>query len=134
MNINAIFVVDLVKCADVERETILMNQQEKNKALADDIKELLIKHGVIDTRIYFNNICYHFDSSGGVQTLEDIKPSKYFEYANDKTVSMSFEGALNHAINYGEYPTLMNEFDAVFEKHDCYYELGYAWSLSVYFD
>jgi hypothetical protein len=108
-----------------------MNRNEK---LANDIRDFLSKNKIGDTRVYFNNKCYHWDSSGEVSVLEDILPSKYFEYANDETVSMSFEGRLNHAINYGTDKTLLKKFDKIFEKHNCYYELGYAWSLSVYFD
>lgn len=104
----------------------------ENEKLANDLKEFIEKYEIGDTRIYFNNKCYHFNSDGSCDTLEDIKPSTYFEYANDDTVSMSFEGRLHHAINYGTDNRLLDKFDKVFEKHGCYYELGYAWSLSVY--
>jgi hypothetical protein len=114
---------------------IVMNQQEKNKLLADDLKDFLLRHSFGDTRIYFNDMCYHFNSSCELSTMEDIKGSTYFEYANDETVSMSFEGQLNHLINgYIFNRKVMDEFEEIFNKHKCYYELGYAWSLSVYFD
>jgi outer membrane protein assembly factor BamB len=114
---------------------IIMNQNEKNELLANDLKKFLLKHDMIDTRIYFNGKCFDFNSSGEVTTLEDIKGSTYFEYANDETVSMSFEGRLNHVINgYISDKKVMNGFDKIFEKHNCYYELGYAWSLSVYYN
>jgi hypothetical protein len=103
-----------------------------NEKLANDLKKFIEKYEIGDTRIYFNNICYHFNSDGSCKVIENIKASDYFEYANDETVSMSFEGYLNHVINYGENNKLLNYFDKIFEKHGCYYELGYAWSLSVY--
>jgi hypothetical protein len=109
-------------------------EMERNEKLANELKDFMVKHKIGDSRIYFNNMCYDFDYDGNVNILEDIKGSKFFEYANDKTVSMSFEGTLNHILNYGQNRKLENEFNKIFEKHKCYYEFGYAWSLSVYFD
>lgn len=110
--------------------------QEKNKALADDLKKFLIDNDLqADTSIYFNDMCYRWDYKiNDYIIIEGIKGSTYFEYANDETVSMSFEGSLYHLMNYGTNRRLLDKFDKLFSKHKCYYELGYAWSLSVYFD
>lgn len=110
-----------------------MNQQAKNTSLAKDLKDFLTVNKIGDTRVYFNGICYHFDSRGNSKTIEDIKATTYFEYGNDETVSMSFEGELNHALNYGMDKKLVKEFNKIFDRHGCYYEFGYAWSLSVYY-
>lgn len=108
---------------------------QKNEALANDLKKFLFKNMVgEDVRIYFNNQAYDFKSPTIVELMENIKGTTYFEYANDETVSMSFEGNMYHILNYGESPSLLKKFDAIFEKHNCYYEFGYAWSLSVYYD
>jgi aryl-phospho-beta-D-glucosidase BglC (GH1 family) len=112
---------------------ITMDKQKRNEALANDLKKFIEKNQFIDTRIYFNNKCYDFKSDGSMEILEDIKGSSFFEYANDDTVSMSFEGTLNHILNgYHYMPKTQREFDKIFAKHNCYYEFGYAWSLSVY--
>lgn len=118
----------------------IVNENEiRNAKLAEDIKEFILDNGLgIDVRIYFNNACYDW-ANGEVYNkepylLKNIKGSTFFEYANDETVSMSFEGKLYDIINYGANYSLLEKFDEIFKKHKCYYELGYAWSLSVYFD
>lgn len=65
---------------------------------------------------------------------EDKNPLDYFEYANPDTLSMSFEGRLNHALNaYIEgWIEIEEAFIDIFNKHGYYYEMGYSWSLSAY--
>lgn len=66
--------------------------------------------------------------------FEDRNPLDYFEYANPDTLSMSFEGGLNHVLN-GYVPgwvKLEDEFNQLFKKYGLYYELGHAWNLSAY--
>lgn len=105
-----------------------MSLSEKNKALANDIRDFLKKHNIIqDTRIYFNNICY----DNGDNVIEDINPLDFFQYANPVTVSMSFEGGLYDVLNYGS-PKIEEAFLNVFKKHGMYYELGNAWNLAAY--
>jgi hypothetical protein len=111
-----------------------MSNLSKNQLLAFDIKDFLLENNInTDTRIYFNNMAYD-SNEDGYELLENIKGSAYNEYTNDETVSMTFEGELYYMINYGVFNLLLNEFNAIFEKHKCYYELGDAWNLSVYFD
>lgn len=65
---------------------------------------------------------------------ENKNPLDYFEYANTETLSMSFEGGLNHVLN-GYVPgwtKLEEEFSKLFAKYGLYYEMGYSWSLSAY--
>ena len=65
---------------------------------------------------------------------EDKNPKDYFEYANPETLSMSFEGPLNHVLNayvHG-WIKLEAEFTKLFEKYGYYYEFGHAWNLSAY--
>jgi hypothetical protein len=113
----------------------MTKREERNQQLADDIKKFLLENELSqDTRIYFNNKCYDFDSAGKTyETLEDIKPSDYFEYANDNTVSMSFEGPLYEVLNgyRNGWPELEDEFLEIFEKYDMYYEMGNAWNLAA---
>ena len=97
-----------------------------------------------DNIIYFNGKAWSahdiWTGEKGKQIAEDLyeyenkNPLDYFEYANPKTLSMSFEGPLNHVLN-GYVPNwseLESEFLALFEKHDLYYEMGYHWSLAAY--
>lgn len=108
--------------------------KEKNQKLVHDLQKFLEKNQIGDTSIYFNNKCIRVDGAGNISLLEDIKGSTYFEYANDETVSLSFEGRLNHALNYDTDRALVQKFEKIFAKHRCYYEFGYAWSLSVYYE
>lgn len=60
-------------------------------------------------------------------------PLDYFEYANPHTLSMSFEGALNHVLNAYTpgWVKLEEEFSQIFKRHGYYYEMGHAWNLSA---
>ena len=111
-----------------------MTQNEKNEKLANDIRDFLLKNDLAsDTRIYFNGMAYDsVESTNEYDLIHNITPSNYFEYANNETVSMSFEGALYRLINHeSSYSTLYKKFMKIFDKHNCYFEQGYAWSLSV---
>jgi len=106
----------------------------KNELLANALKELITSYRLIDTRVYFNGKAYHWNSFGEMSVLEDIQPSKYFEFANDETVSMTFEGDLYEIMNGYSNPHVLKEFNKVFHKFDCYYEFGHAWNLTVYYN
>lgn len=101
--------------------------------VAKTIERFLKKHDLdSDVRIYFSGKCWDYDSSGNKTVIEDIKASEYFDYANDDTISMSFEGGLHDVLNmgYGGYE-LFEEFNALdFDGH--FFELGNAWNLSFY--
>jgi hypothetical protein len=114
-------------------------KENRNLLLANEIRDFVINNNLAcDVRIYFNNTCY--DWYDGKQyfdepiLINDIKASDYFEYANNDTVSMTFEGALYDILNNGASYRLQSEFEDIFERNNCYYELGNAWNLSVYFD
>ena len=116
----------------------------KNKALALDIYKWCKKNHLWgDNIIYFNGKAWaSFDEwhgEQGKQIDEDLyeyknrNPLDYFEYANPKTLSMSFEGPLYEVLNaycYG-WVKLEDEFLKLFEKYGYYYELGNAWNLSA---
>lgn len=56
------------------------------------------------------------------------------EYHNPDTLTMTFEGPLYHAINYGMgrgYRT-EQELDAIFARYGLYLEMGHAWSLTCW--
>ena len=97
-----------------------------------------------DNTIYFDGKAWSkSDNWGGVKgkkiaedlyEYDDKDPSTYFEYANSKTLSMSFEGGLYSVLNCYVlgWSKLEAEFLKLFEKYDCYYEMGNSWNLSVY--
>ena len=108
-------------------------KKERNQKLADELKNFLVKNEIgIDTRIYFNEMCYDFDSNGKVALLKDIKASDYFDCANNNTISMSFEGPLYDILNYCSPYHLAKKFYNIFKKYDLFGEQGDSWNLVAY--
>lgn len=70
----------------------------------------------------------------GLYEYENKNPRDYFEYGNPDTLSMSFEGSLNHVLNayVRGWIRLEHEFSQLFHKYGLYYEMGHAWNLSAY--
>lgn len=103
----------------------------RNEKLAKDIQKFLTEHNLHeDTRIYYDGIAI----SNGEEILEDLIPSDFFEYAKDDSVCMSFEGPLNFLLNYSSNYSLMEEFNKVFRNHGAWFEQGFAWSLTTYWN
>lgn len=115
------------------------------EALAIDIYNWCIGNDLWgDNCIYFNGKAWASWSTWGCEKgkkiadnlyeYEDKNPLDYFEYANPKTLSMSFEGSLNHVLNgyITGWTKLEKEFCDLFNKHGYYYEMGHAWNLSAY--
>ena len=105
---------------------------KNKKAIAKRIVRWLKKHHMdSDVAIFFSNKCWRFDSSGIMTIDENVKGSEYFEYANDKTISMTFEGPLYEALNmhygYSHYDSF-NEINT----EGYYFEMGHAWNLAYY--
>lgn len=117
----------------------------RNKLLAIDIYEWCKKHDLWgDNIIYFDGKAWSNSSKWGnvegkkiaddLYEYDDKNPKDYFEYVNPKTISMSFEGSLNHVLNgytYG-WAKLEEQFSNLFKKYGLYYELGNSWNLSAY--
>jgi hypothetical protein len=104
----------------------------KKTKVAQTIEKFLVKHDLdCDVRIYFNNKCWDYNSDGKKTIIEDIKGSDYCEYANDKTITMTFDGPLYYALNMYNGYELYEKFNSLdFDNH--YFELGHAWSCSFY--
>ena len=119
--------------------------QNKNESLARDIYNWCIKNGLwMDVCIYFNGKAWSssrkWSCVDGKKIDEDLyeyhdkNPLSYFEYGNPETVSISFEGGLNHILN--GYSTgcydLAKEFRELFRKYDYYFEMGNSWNGAAY--
>lgn len=109
--------------------------------LAFKIRDLLLKHQMwIDTTIYYNgkaistndrNGNFGYNEPDKLFVLENMDPRDYFEYVG-YILSMSFEGPLYDAINYGDDSNAVKELTALFDEYGLYYELGNAWNLSLF--
>lgn len=95
-------------------------------------------HPLSDGRIYFNGKAWDYNSQGRKSVIEDIRASEYFQYADDALVNMTFEGRLYEILNYHWSEEwlgrLYEEFDALIDGFNCWYELGNAWNLTIYED
>lgn len=119
----------------------------KYKLLAIDIYEWCKKHDLWgDNTIYFDGKAWSSSKTwrgeNGKKIAEDLyeyegrNPRDYWEYANPKTLSMSFEGSLNYMLNgytrgYAKY---YEQFNKLFDKYHCYWEFGNSWNFTVYED
>jgi hypothetical protein len=79
---------------------------------------------------------YKYDNTWDCVFREDnMDPKDYVEYTSD-FLTMTFEGPFYDVVNYNysaKYSDrLLGEFDDILKKYKKYYELGYAWSLSLH--
>ena len=111
---------------------------DKIEKLAYEIKGLLDKYSYSgDTAIYFNNkrLATFTDEDYGKWVLQEgYKGSDYTEYANDNTITMTFEGmgSIHDVINYRENEKFLDKLNKLFENYGYYYELGNSWNLALY--
>ena len=117
----------------------------KNESLAIDIYKWCKENSLWgDNCIYFDGKAWaswpDWKGENGKKIDENLyeyenkNPKDYFEYANPKTLSMSFEGPLYRMLNAYilGWVALEDEFSKLFKKYGYYYELGHAWNLSAY--
>jgi len=124
-----------IKKDDLRVEIVNALEGNRNLKVATAIKNFCIKNGLTsDMRIYFNGICWDFDSDGKYEVLEDIKGSDYFEYADDESVSVSTEGELHSVINGDFGWDMKDRLDRLLEKFNAYYEQGNNWNFTVVFN
>lgn len=117
----------------------------KYKLLAIDIYEWCKKHDLWgDNTIYFDGKAWSNSSewygekgkkiADDLYEYEDRNPRHYFQYANSDTLSMSFEGSLNHVLNgyTSGYVKYYKQFNKLFDKYHVYWEFGNSWNFTVY--
>lgn len=113
---------------------------KRKEELVIDIIEYLQQHDMFfDINIYANNKRFSTDKHKNDESRTS-KHGEYYvsectkipvEYNNPNTVTMTFEGPLYDALNYGSGKT-EDELQKIFNKYGLYFELGYAWSLAAY--
>lgn len=117
-------------------------QKNRNMCLMEDIIKYCCEHDLfIDVTLYVNG---HQYSSEKQPTAKIIKTGNHeyydygekdvttaVEYNNPDTLTMTFEGPLYDAYNYGD-GTTEAAFNKIAAKYGLYPEQGYAWSLAMY--
>lgn len=120
----------------------------KAERCARDIIDWCIKReDWIDICIYVNGKRYSCYSPDGkydysntwdaVYCEDNVNPKDYIEYGGD-FLTMSFDGGsmlyeiFNYYMSTSYCDKRIEEFDNIINKYGKYYELGYAWSLSLY--
>ena len=108
----------------------------KLEELAEKITKLISDYNLdSDVAIYFGGKrldCFSTNDEDDWIEVEEVKGSEYCQYANDDTITMTFEGPLYDAINYGGYGEFMKKLDKLISDYGYYYELGNAWNLALY--
>ena len=107
------------------------------KKLAHKLVDYLVKNDLqYDVNIYVAGQRWDFDKTdtktpagNGYHVTDGVMPS--IEYANPDTITMTFEGPLYGAINYGD-GSVMAELDKLFKSYGLYLEQGHAWSMAAY--
>ena len=87
---------------------------------------------ICDTRIYFGNKCWDYDSSGNKKVLTDIRGSEYSQYANDATITCTYEGAVHSALNYDFKNPLRENLNDMLDEYGYYFAMGEAWNFALY--
>lgn len=122
-----------------------MTKKQKENLALDVIAYLMKKDLFYDVTVYADGKAYSSEANtfGGkskeIKTkyeksyylTNDIDVESQLEYCNPDTVSISFEGPLYDALNYGSYQT-MEDLTVIAKKYGLYPEQGNAWNLSFY--
>ena len=109
---------------------MLLTAEQKEK-MAHEILGLLTEYDLnTDVNIYFNN--KRLTGDGAI--TENMRGSDYFKYANDETLSMSFEGEFYEVINYycpAMADIVMPKFAGILDAYGLFYEMGDTWNLAL---
>ena len=123
----------------------MIAQDVRNRSLVCDIVEWIDARGLRDDiAIYFNgNALATWNEWGGENGKEVLKgwyyyenrnPRDYFMYCNPDTVSVSFEGTLNHYMNgyLNGWVEIYESFIDLPKPYGMFFEMGDSWNVSAY--
>jgi len=110
-----------------------MNYAKKLK-MVKAIEAFMIKYDAQgDSRIYFSGKawCYSTCHDSKRKLIENIKAEDMFDYADNKSICMTFEGGMYDIMNMYYGCTLYDKFLELLQGFNCYCELGNAWNLTI---
>ena len=117
----------------------------KMEKLAIELLTYLQQHSLFDyVYIYVNNKCYcqnridnqgqRFETKyGRYYIIPDMPVREILEYCNPETITVSFDGALYTAINYG-YGSTEADLNTMFKKYGMYMEQGHPSDFALYYN
>ncbi|MFB8378205.1 hypothetical protein [Paenibacillus taichungensis] len=112
--------------------------RELMEMIADKLKVIFIAGDVWhDATIFFNGQAY---KSGQAEADEYVNPTDYVAYCNPETVTVTYEGRLNRAMNEGEYNpdtgltdwTVYVNAQKMLESYGYYFSLINNFSFTIY--
>ena len=118
-------------------------EDNKRRELLGKLVRLLRDEGMLHDvciyagdRRYFSEPSPRHEAAGtdeelGLTYQDGIDVRKFLEYSNPETLTVTFEGPLYSALNYGD-GRLERKLDALFGKYGLYMEYGHAWSFSLW--
>lgn len=118
--------------------------KKQNRQMVLELIRYLQLQGLFtyDVNLYFNNTRYGIprrnDSDlvkktryGHYYITDNIDVSHYTKYFNPETITITFEGPLYDALNYGN-GSVNADIKSIAGKYGLYPEQGDAWNLSFY--
>lgn len=115
-----------------------LTRSDKEK-IVKGLVEVFQKYEADDSVLfYYDGVRAKVDSKTGKLVVEyGFNPRDYFDYCNENTVSISFDGSPIYEILNGYaspelFESLHNDIENVIEPFGLYYELGNTWNLSLY--
>lgn len=122
----------------------------EKECLAKQIRQFLLDNDLWqDVSIYFNGKefstsddedNFYYNDPSHLIVLENKDPRDYFKFvASNHILSMSFEGDFCHCLGGGSRfgfefdERILDEFEAILDNYDIYYELGDHWNLTCYY-
>jgi len=115
-----------------------LTSKDKQKIVAGLI-EVLKKHEVGDSvYFYFDDKRVWVDrNTGKLVERNGFNPKDYFEWFNEKTVTLAFDDSplfdlINYEMDYELFETMAVDIQQVVTPYGLYWDLGNDWNLSFY--
>lgn len=105
----------------------------RNERLGSDLKQWVYNyHRSSKCKIYYNDVSYTWDNVHKYWIQKNEKATQYVPFADDQTVTMTFEGKLYCDLH--EYASTNKTIDSLtnlFCKHGFKYVLCHSWALTA---